>query len=346
MFTLSQASYDTKEILKWGGLFIAGLVIVVVFIQMLLILKNTFFPTPPPKPTVAFGKLEPQLFPASVTDKKLTYSINTLTGALPTLSNQIKIFKIQTFTPDLLSLQNAKDKVDAAGFKSDPTQISGTNYEWTNTDAAGLSQKINMNIVDNNFVLTSDFLTNQATLSGDLPSQNDSIKTATDYLNQINTLPADIDTNKTQTSFFAIQNGMLVPTTSFANANAVRVDFFQKDVNGLPVVYAQPDLSNINVLVGPNGEIFQAQYFYQTPTSESATYPVKTSTQAYQDLQNGIVYIASYDGSSTTVSITDTFPAYYISNQAQDYLMPVIVFEGSDNFTAYVPAVTDEWINK
>ncbi|MGA2911204.1 MAG: hypothetical protein ABSE17_00995 [Candidatus Levyibacteriota bacterium] len=346
MFTLSQASYDTKEILKWGGLFIAGLVIVVVFIQMFLILKNTFFPTPPPKPTVAFGKLEPQLFPASVTDKKLTYSINTLTGALPTFDNQVKVFKIQAFTPDLLSLQNAKDKVDAAGFKSDPTQISGTNYEWTNTDAAGLSQKINMNIVDNNFVLTSDFLTNQATLSGDLPSQNDSIKTATNYLNQINTLPSDIDTNKTQTSFFAIQNGTLVPTTSFANANVVRVDFFQKDVNGLPVVYAQPDLSNINVLVGPNGEIFQVQYFYQTPTNESATYPVKTSTQAYQDLQNGIAYIASYNGTSTTVSITDAFPAYYIKSQAQDYLLPVIVFEGSDNFTAYVPAVTDEWINK
>lgn len=346
MFTLSQASYDTKEILKWGGLFIAGLVIVVVFIQMFLILKNTFFPTPPAKPTVAFGKLNPQLFPASVTAKKLTYKINTLTGSLPAFDNQLKVFKIQTFTPDLLSLQNAKDKVSAAGFKSDPTQISGTDYEWTNTDAAGLSQKINMNIVDNNFVLTSDFLTNQAALSGALSNEADSIKTATDYLNQINTLPADIDTNKTQASFFAIQNGTLVPATSFANANAVEVDFFQKDVNGLPIVYAQPNLSNLNVLVGPNGEILQAQYFYQTPTGESATYPVKSSNQAYQDLQNGIAYIASYDGASTTVSITDAFPAYYISSQTQNFLMPVIVFEGSDNFTAYVPAVTDGWINK
>jgi hypothetical protein len=346
MFTLSQASYDTKEILKWGGLFIAGLVVLVIFIQLFLIVKNAVFPTPPPKPTVAFGKLDPQLFPASVTDKKLVYKINTLTGNLPTLTNQIRVFKIQTFTPDLLSLQNAKDKVDPAGFKSDPTQISGTEYEWTNTDPAGLLQKIRMNIIDNNFVATSDFLTNQAALTGALPNENDSIKAATHYLNQINTLPGDIDTSKTKTSFFAIQNNTLLPATSLANANAVRVDFFQKDVDQLPIVYEQANFSNINVLVGVNAEILQAQYFYQAPGSNSGTYPVKTSTQAYQDLQNGSADIISYDGTSTTVSITDAFPAYYLSSQNQNFLMPVIVFEGSDNFTAYVPAVTDEWINK
>jgi hypothetical protein len=336
MFTLSQASYDTKEILKWGGLFIAGLVVVVVFIQMFLIAKEAIFPTPPPKPTVAFGKLDPQLFPASVTDKKLTYKINTLTGFLPSFTGQIKIFKIKTAAPDLLSLSNAKTKVAAAGFKSMPTQISDINYKWANTDSLGLSQAITMNIVNNNYILTSDFLANQSAPSGDLPNEKDSITTATDYLSQINTFPTDIDTG----------NGSFTPVASLADAKAVKVDFFQKDINNIPVVYEQPNSSNINVLVGPKKEILQAQYFYQTPGSESATYPIKTSAQAFDDLQKGIAYIASYGGSSSNVSVTDAFPAYYISSQDQKYLMPVVVFEGSDNFTAYVPAVTDEWISK
>jgi hypothetical protein len=202
-----------------------------------------------------------------------------------------------------------------------------------------------MNIVTNNFVLTSD-LSTPSTLSGPLPSETDSVKIATTYLNKINTFPTNIDATKTKTSLFTIQDKTLVPATSFAAATAVRVDFFQQDINNLPVVYEQPYFSNINVLVGPNGEILQAQYFYQTPGSESATYPIKTSTQAYQDLQNGIAYIASYDGSSSTVSITDASLAYYISSEPQNFLMPVIVFTGSDNFTAYVPAVTDEWISK
>jgi len=345
MFTLSQASYDTKEILKWGGLFIAGLVIVVVFIQMCLVLKEAIFPTPPPKPTVAFGKLEPQLFPESVTDKKLTYKINTLTGYLPSFPSQMKVFRIKTFTPDLLSLPNAKTAVAAAGFKSDPTQISDISYQWDNIDSAGLSQSISMNIVNNNFVLSSNFLSSPSALLGDLPSEEDSVKAAADYLNKINTLPADIDTTNAKTSLFTIQNDFLVPSTSFANAQAVKVDFFQNGVNQIPIVYEQPNLSNINVLVGPNREILQAQYFYQAPTNKFATYPIKIATQA-SDLQKDITYVASYDGSSSSVSITDAFLAYYISSKAQNFLMPVIVFKGSDNFTGYAPAVTDEWINK
>jgi len=346
MFTLSQASYDTKEILKWGGLFIAGLVVVIVFIQMFLLVKEAIFPTPPPKPTVAFGKLDPQLFPTSATDKKLTYKINTLTGTLPSFPGQMKIFKIKTAAPDLLSLSNAKNKVLVAGFKSTPTQTSEVNYKWANTDSLGLSQEITMNIVNNNFVLTSDFLSSQSALSGDLPNEKDSITAATDYLNQINALPTDIDTGKTKTSFLAVTNGSFAPVSSLADAKAVRIDFFQKDINNLPVVYEQTNSSNIYVLVGPKKEILQAQYFYQTPGSESATYPLKTSAQAFDNLQKGIAYITSYGGSSTSVSITDAFPAYYLSSLDQKYLMPVVVFEGSDNFTAYVPAVTDEWINK
>jgi hypothetical protein len=346
MFTLSQASYDTKEILKWGGLFIGGLVVVIVFIQMFLIVKNAIFPTPPPKPTVAFGKLDPQLFPASATSKKLTYKINTLTGYLPVFDNQIKVFKIKTFTADLLSLQNAKDKAKMAGFTAEPTQLSNTNFEWDSIDPAGLNQKIKMDIITNNFTLTSDFASNQTVLSKNLTNEKDSIKAATDFLAKINLLPVDIDTSKTKTSFFTIQNGITIPVTSLSDAKAIGIDFFQKNVNNMPIVYGQPNSSTLNFLVGSDGEIFQAQYFYQTPTSQSATYPIKTSAQAYTDLQNGIAYVASYDGSSTTVSINNATLAYYMSSEAQNFLMPVIVFEGSDNFTAYVPAVTDGWINK
>jgi hypothetical protein len=346
MFTLSQASYDTKEILKWGGLFIAGLVIVVVFIQTFLVVKEAIFPTPPPKPTVAFNKLNPQLFPVDNTGKKLTYKINTLSGSLPSFPNQTKIFKIQTFTPDLLSLKNAETKVLAAGFASNPTQVSNTIYEWTNTDFAGLTQKIKMDIINNNFTLTSDFISNQTIFSKDLLNEKDSIVAATKYMSQINTLPSDIDTGKTKTKFLTIQNGLLVPSTSLSDSKGIEVDYFQKDVNGMPIVYDKPNSSSLKFLVGPDGEILQAEYFYQTPTNESATYPIKTSAIAYDDLQKGFAYIASHDGSSTSVSINNAFLAYYMSNQAQNFLMPVIVFQGSDNFTAYVPAVTDEWINK
>ena len=346
MFTLSQASYDTKELLKWGGLFIGGLVVVIVFIQMILVVKNAVFPTPPPKPTVVFGKLDPQLFPVSITDKKITYKINTISGYLPSFDNQIKVFKIKTFTPDLLSLDNAKAKAKSAGFINAPTQLSNTNFEWDSTDSMGLNQKLKMDIVSNNFTLTSDFVSNQTVLSKNLTNENDSIKAATDFLTKINLLPTDINTSKTKTSFLAIQNGAITPVVSLSDAKAIEVDFFQGDINNLPTIYEQPNGSSLSITVGPGGEIAQAQYFHQAPASESSTYPIKTAAQAYTDLQNGVAYIASHDGSSTSVSINNAYLAYYMSSQTQNYLMPVIVFEGSDNFTAYVPAVTDGWINR
>jgi hypothetical protein len=346
MITLSQASYDTKELLKWGGLFIGGLVVIIVFIQMILVVKNAIFPTPPPKPTLAFGKLDPQLFPVSVTDKKITYKINTISGYLPSFDNQLKVFKIKAITPDLLSLQNTKDKLAAAGFVSAPTQLSNTNFEWINTDFAGLTQNIKMDIVSNNFALASDLMSNQTVLSKDLTNEKASIKAATDFLTKINELPTDIDTTKTSTDFFSIQNGEFTPVASLSDAKAVEVDFFQGDVNNMPIIYEQPKASSLSIIVGPGGEIVKAQYFHQTPTKDSATYPIKTAVQAYTDLQNGIAYIASYKGVSTSVSINNAYLAYYMSSQTQNFLMPVIVFEGSDNFTAYVPAITDEWINR
>jgi len=44
-------------------------------------------------------KLDPQLFPASITNDKLTYKVNTLTGALPSFAGQAKVFKIKLLLP-------------------------------------------------------------------------------------------------------------------------------------------------------------------------------------------------------------------------------------------------------
>jgi hypothetical protein len=346
MFSLSQASYDTKEILKWGGILIAAMVVIVVVIQMFLMVKNALYPSPPPKPTLAFGKLDAQLFPDNATKLNLSYKINTLTGYLPTLPSQVKIYKLKNPAPDLLDLTNASTKLSATDFKNSPTKVSDTIYQWSNTTYYGLTQNINMNIVNYNFTLNSDFLSSPSALAGDLSDESICIKDATDFLSKINGFPSDIDTSKTQTSLFSIQNGQLITSTSLADAQVVRVDFFQKDVDNIPVVYERPDQSTMNFMIGPSDQIVNAQYVYQTPSNQAATYPIISSQTAFANLQKGNAYIASYDSTATNVTITDAFIAYYISSAQQRYLMPVIVFEGSGNFTAYLPAVTGEWINK
>jgi len=98
-------------------------VALVIVVSGILFIKQTFFPTPPPKPTLAFGTLNPQLFPKNASDKKFTYVINTLSGALPSFPDQAKIYKMQINPPDLLGLTNAKQIAGGAGFTQGPIKF-------------------------------------------------------------------------------------------------------------------------------------------------------------------------------------------------------------------------------
>ena len=349
MLTLSDASYDTKEIMKWGGLIIAGLVILIVIIRMLLIAKEAIFPTPPPKPTVLFGKLDAQVFPQNVTDQSLTYSVNTLSGYLPVLADQAKVFTIQTFTPDLLDLSRAKQAAAGASFTKDPSKISDTLFEWTNPSTTDVTTNLTMDIVTDNFNITSNYLSNTnyiSTLQG-FTDQNSALNDAQGFLTSINSLPSDIDLTKTQTNLFSLKNGSLTPIIKLLDAQAIRVIFHQKDIETLPIYYENPNSSNINVLVDANNKILEADYIHQTAVTDNfSTYPLKTTEQAFAELQQGKAYIAFDDITSKDIAINNVFLAYYIGSQPQKYLMPIIVFAKDNDFFAYVSAVTDVWINK
>lgn len=351
MFTLSETSKDTKQILKWGGLLIIGLIALAMLVRVVLYVKELIFPTPPPKPTVAFGKLQQQVFPLNTTDKELTYSINTLSGTLPSLPSQTKVYLIQKIRPDLLALNKASSMVKSAGFLENASPITDRIFEWSNNpNLLGIERRIRLNIVDYSFVITSAYLTNQTVLTGiNLPNKTKAIDISEKMLEDMSLLPEDIDITKTKASLFSIKGNELVTATSLSNSQVIEVNFFQKDINKLSIYYEKPNSSNISILVGggqSQGQVVGANYIYQSVSNESSTYPLKTTTQAFEELEQKKAYIASYFGSKDNVSIRKVFLGYYVGSQTQDFLMPIIIFQGDDGFYAYVPAVTDEWIDK
>ncbi|MCL4354915.1 hypothetical protein M1349_05670, partial [Patescibacteria group bacterium] len=303
------------------------------------------------KPTVAFGKLQPQSFPENAVNENFTYSIDTLTGNLPNLSDQTRIYKMQPFVPDLLTVNKFQEKVMHTGFQSGYTAISDRIFEWKSyPDRVGVEKRIRVNIVNGNFTITSPYMSDSDILKGrNLPSIPKAIDYATNMLNNMQMMPDDIDLSKTKTNLFSIQNGSLVTSTSLSNSQIIEVNYYQKDINKLPVFYEKPNSSNISILIAggpPQSQIVGANFIHQSILDQYSTYPIKTANQAFEELKKGNAYIASYFGKNTNISINNVFLVYYIGSQAQDFLMPVIVFEGSNGFFAYVPAVTDEWINK
>ncbi len=207
------------------------------------------------------------------------------------------------------------------------------------------------------------------------------LETVQGFLNGIEAFPPDIDLDKTNKTdpkiayltkpqLYSIIYGELTPTTSLSRTQVIRVDIYQKDINytltagtsndlyrfqdfelKLPILYPYPPYSTMNFLVASgetNAEVVSAKYTHQTPNLEPkpneppATYPIKTSDEAFNDLKAGNGYIAGYKGNDSQILIDKVYLAYFLGEVKQEYLMPVVVFEGPNGFFAYVSAVKEE----
>ncbi|MBI2074311.1 MAG: hypothetical protein HYT83_00565 [Candidatus Levybacteria bacterium] len=348
MPTLHKVKEGIKTSLKFG---VYSLIILSIFLVLINIgknLKERFFPTPPPLPTVSFGKIPPNNFPKNATDKNLTYTLNTVSGTLPTFSDKAKVYKIFQPEPTLLSLKRAQESVGKISFTSQPIALSESIYQWTNND--NLSRKIIFNITSLNFNLSTNFLlTNQNLLTNKYLDGAGAKDKAQSFFSTMDSFPDDIDLAQTRTSLFAVENGELVPATSLSNATIVRVDFFQKDLDNIPIFYPNPSFSLIHALLTgsePQGQIIEASFFHHNISNKTATYPIKTANEAFSQLKKGNAYIASYNGPSNEAVIKNVFLGYYLNDKEQDYLTPIIIFRGDYNFFAYVEAIKDDWIAK
>lgn len=338
MPTLSQLTGETRTIFK-----VLGIILGVIFLFFIVVtIKNILFPAPPPPPTVSFGKLTPPDLPLS--SKIYDYKIETVTNSLPNVVSQERVYKIEGEQADLLALSRATDKVRQVGFTDPGTKISDNVYQWTDSDTG---RTLTMNIMDNNFNMVSNFLqTNTPQFVG---NANTAISAAKDFLSKMNLYKDDFDDSKTQVALFSVNNFSLIPATSLSNTQVVRVSFFQKDIKGIPIFYPQTLISPVNFLIGNvkgENQVIEANFFYQKPSETSSTYPLKTTQQAFNELKSGKAYIASYLGQGNSVSINKIYLGYFFSERRQAYLMPIIVFEGSDGFLAFVSAVKDEWVSK
>lgn len=349
MTTLQVVTNLSRKVLAIGAMLTIGGLILYFGIKIGFAIKEALHPTPPPPPTVSYGKLPAIIFPTQGDLPSFTYSVNTVTGTLPDLGDRATVHKIKSIQPNLLALDNAKTALNAVGFTNNPKPVNETDYSWTNNETP--AKTIMLNIQTDNFALTSsykdDATIDQAT---NLPDQTHAIGAINDFLTNLKAVPDDIDDSKTKISLFAISNGTLAPATSLSSAQIVRVDLFQKDVDKLPIYYSQPSYSSMNFLLGSTDtldpQIVEAHFFHQSISSDSATYPIKTAQNAVDDLKAGKVYIASYPPETTQITIRNITLGYFMSNSQQPYLMPIIILQGDNNFFAYDSAVTDEWIGK
>lgn len=348
MLTLHSTTQTIKKYLKWGGIGLGALLVLFLLFRGGIAVFNLIFPKAPPAPTVIFGKLPPLLFPDDITKKELTYTLDTISGSLPTFEDRITVLPIVNAEPTLLNLENARASVGSVGFTLSENVITDTVYQWTNDKKS--DKKMIRNIVSNDFTLNSNYFSYPEVLAAtSIPTEQEAKTIAKQFLDNMGLFPADIDEERTSTQLLAIQNATIFPASSLSTAQLIRVDFFQKAVNEIPIYYPRPPFSTMHFFVGAGdsrGQIVQGQYYHQAVSEEQATYPLKTPQKAYAELQAGKGYIGAYYGTSDEVIINEVYLAYYLGEEKQEYLMPIIVFEGKEGFFGYISAISDEWINE
>ncbi len=346
MPTLSIVKMDFGKGLKWGAVALGLIIILFIALKFLLFVKELILPSSPPPPTVTFGKLPKQYFPDGI-KKDFTYEIDTISGNLPGFNQSEKVFKMEQLGPDILAVEKASKKVDRLGFRSRPQQISDFVYKWNNPSRP--EQNLILNIKLSEFNLSSSYLKYENNIkTKNFTNKSQAIDPATDFLKTLEFYPDDIDEEKTKVEFMKLENGTTTPASRIVDSNIANVYFFQKSKDKLPIVYPQGANTSMKLTVGAGelmGSILDANFSHQNILDETATYPIKTAQEAFDDLKNGKGYVASHNGDDPKILIKNVYPALYSEGRLQDYLIPVIVFEGNNSFIAFVPAVKDEWIN-
>jgi hypothetical protein len=167
-------------------------------------------------------------------------------------------------------------------------------------------------------------------------------------------LPEDLSEGTTKTEFYSIESDQLKKVVSYSEAKIIKVNIFRQDQEvtvgtekvKLPTVTPKVSESNVWFYVGGKGTPFAGEYKYYPIDSEKfETYPIKNAQQAFNDLIAGKGYIAQLgENTDGKVTIRRAYLGYYDPGNLDDkYFEPVFVFEGDRGFTAYIPAVTDQY---
>jgi hypothetical protein len=315
-----------------------------IFLDAGIGIYKKLFPAPPPAPTVKYGKLTKIPFPANGITAKLTYTLETADGTLPTdIPAQAKVYFMPKNSANLLSLDTAKAESSSLGFGSDGQQISDSVYKFT---SSSFPTALQINIISGTFSISYNLSSDKSPLDLKPPVAEVAASEFRSFLSGADVLPADL-TGPVTNDFLKLSNGQLVSALSLSESDLIKVNLFRKNYDNLPSMTGNPNQANVWAMISGSSsegqQIVAAEYHYHAvDETQYSTYPIITPTEAFSELQNNQAFIASLgenkDGDS--LKIRKVYLAYFDPDADTDYFQPIYVFEGDNGFVAYLPAVT------
>ncbi len=339
MSSLASTTEKMRSLIKIGVIIGGAIFMLYLFIMGGVFVKNLFFPTAPEGPKQEFGEL-PQIVFEQIPDSTINYQINTVTGELPTnLPTRMFVYKLEQPKPDLLALQNARSITSSAGYNQGELKISDSIYQWSNSST---NSSLQYDINEQTFRINTNILSNQNIINNAVIP--DEIRIQQNLNDLLNTMRVEFSGLAYSEQSIKYLDANLNPVDNPINAKVVDVSLYnntiENDLGTFNFVYPNPPKSLVNFIVAfPSSHrliLLEGNSHNKVLTEEFSDYPIKSVTDAFEELKNGSGYL--YNPTQLrNIQITNVFVAYYLDENTKEYAQPVYVFEGV-NATAYVPA--------
>ncbi len=346
---LWEVAYQSRQIIKYGSIALATMIVGRVIITGAVNLYRTINPPAPPAPTVGFGKLPAIVFPKS-TRGELEYSLETISGIISTPSDRAMVYFMPVTRPSLLGLPRGTETAASLGFVFEPEALTERLYRYSRTTPT--PSRLDYDIVTGNFKMKVDWYKKPNFLQDNyIPMEDQVLSEVRNYLNKASLLEDDISKENYLLTYLAAKGEMFREVSSLSEADFVKVDLFREEIQpGFENVTAYSDKGIIQVIISGSrtqGErVVQVQYDYFPVDIDSAeSYYIKSGEEAWEELINGGGHIVSSHKEGQIV-IRSSSLGYYDSFEPQNYLQPVYIFEGDDDFKAIVHAISSEWVEE
>lgn len=298
-----------------------------------------------------FGKIKALEIEDASSSAGLTFRLDNVEGKPVTSTDSAKVF----YMPPPVARFGYREKVylmaQTLGFDTNITR-----YQLRDEMAvlADPIQELAVDIRNFNFTYQYNFEnTPELFDTAVTPTTKQSQDQAIAFLQKIGRYPTELSLGTINTIFFKYdpKTKQLTQLARNIGANLVEIDFYRPNVDIFPAV--SPSFFNsqnyVLLMINQEGEakILKAQIkFFEKSDQQVGFYPVKTGDAAYNDLQEGRAWVISNPGDKQNVVIREMKIGYFDPDAPEDYLQPIYIFIGDDDFISYVPAVTEEYLIK
>lgn len=351
MANLTEISIGMRKLAVWTAILFVIYLILKMFFGMYMAYYKLTHPIPIPIPNVRFNKLPPPKFISKQSTSGLKFILQNIEGKPPEGTDAAKVYPQPKKLPTLLDDQKARAFGRKLNFTGEPVLLSSTLYRFS--DPADPARTLELDITSLNFHLKYDYPRKLEIFKNQEPIQKEQPLTeVTNFLQYSGLFDDSIAKGIIIVSPLQYDDNLkgFKDTSSISSADTLRIDYFRKDIDGMKVLPPLYNRSYNYILYTPSpgviSHILEISYqFWPISFDDFGTYPIKSGTSAWQDLTDGYAWVISMGNNKPdSIVIRNMYLAYYDSEESQDYLQPIFVFEGDNGFIAYLPAVTSDWI--